>query len=206
MSETPVMEAIEKCTNVENSKSYTWRVELTRFGGKVVGKWSGPTTVEPDHAHLFLFLGDQRVATHQLGEASGEHTFGNDYGRGYRLAIGARDFKGNDVELVSTAVSTGNEPSLEAKVIFTFRIALGQNAQQTAQLTWESDAPFRPRESKAVVVIRGQDDEEHWIETANRSFDTKIRWGVGLTAAYTAEDYTGARHDVVRTPTTRRTP
>lgn len=191
-----------KCQDVEARQKYTWNVELSRFGDYLVGKWSGFNMLEPDHAHIAFFLGSERIAIQQLGKAQGELKIQRGFGPGYRVAIIARNFSGQDVEVVSTNVS-GTELPPPAKKSYEIRVALGKNAKNNAQLTYNWDGPFRPRESQYSIFEQGQDPRTDWINEASRSFDTGIRWGVGLAAAYTAEDYEGGRREVVRTPTTK---
>jgi hypothetical protein len=196
-------EPIAKCANVEDTKYYTWTVKISESGGKVVAEWSGPETFEPNYAHLALYLKQERVAWHALGKASGSHIFKETAGADYRLALAARDFQNQDVDFVTTGFTTTRERELEAEKTYKFRSAVGRNDQNAAQLTWESDAAFRPRQSKAILSVQGEGPRDYWIETANRSFDTGVRWGVGLSGAYTAEDYAGVTRVVVDSGTTK---
>ncbi len=192
-----------KCAPVRNHIDCQWTVQIKGFGGKVQAAWSSDTEVEPNYAELALFLGENLVATHKTGKGSGEHEFSQDYGNGYRLALRANDFQGNKVELASTAVTVRNEPAPPpVSKTYRFEIGLDRDGDHT-RLTWSSTAAFRPRQSQARVYVAGQDNPEPWIESANgqRTFDD-IRWGVGLSTAYTAEDFSGNRFELVRTPTT----
>lgn len=191
-----------KSKNVEQTTELSYEIKLEEFGGKVVGKW-GTSDIEPDNAHMVLFLGKDQKAVHKLGKKEGEHTFDFVYGKGYRIAIVARNFDNNEVEIVSTEVTEDSPKPLSATRKYTFRIALGRNSDDNAQLTWDSNAAFRPRQSQAFLYVKGNQEKDYWIEKANHSFDTDVRWGVALAAAYTAEDYNGKRIDLVRTPTTK---
>ncbi|GEM_PF-7009883 len=197
------MNAPIESKNVSQTLSYSWSVKISEYGGKIVAEWSSSAPFEPDHAHLFLFLGEKRVAIHKTGAASGKHTFDQSFGSGFRLALGGRDFEGNDVELVSTSDTTESHDPLEKSVSYSFSISLNMVDNQ-AQLQWDSDAPFRPRQSRALVFENGDIVRDPWIEKPNGNIPTDLRWGVGLAAAFAAEDFSGKRIDVARTPTTRR--
>jgi len=190
------------CKDVSDRKTYTFTVTIREFGGKVVGEWSNTAPFEPNYAHIALFLGNEQVERHSLGKASGAHTFNRSFGAGYRLAITGHNFSGADVELVSTAVTEHSTSSLTASKTYAFSVSLSQVEGQ-AQLTWASDAVFRPRQSRAEVTENGNVVRDPWIEAASGNQTTDLRWGVDLAAAYTAEDYSGKRIDIARTPTTK---
>ncbi len=192
-----------KCAPVGNHIDCQWTVQIKEFGNKVQAAWSSDTEVEPDYAELALFLGDELVATHKTGRSSGGHEFSQSYGGGYRLALRANNFKGEKVELVSTAVTEYGKPSPPpVSKKYRFQIGLDRDGNNT-RLAWSSTATFRPRQSQARVFVAGQDNREPWIEGASgKQTFNDLRWGVGLAVAYTAEDFSGNRFELVRTPTT----
>jgi len=194
------------CIPVEQTTITSFTVELFEHGGTLRARWDSNTDVEPNYATLFLYLGDENGrnekvrAEHKTGQRKGEHDFGINPGTGFRLALMANDFAGKKVELVST------EPELpKVTKEYSFKLVL-ENSDGKAKLTWSSNAAFRPRESRYRLYEEGGEKHGDWINEQNGSKTFQdVRWGVNLSAAYTAEGYghKPPRHELVRTPTTK---
>jgi len=192
------------CAGQSRSTTTSFSVELYEYGGTLRARWKSNTDMEPNYATLYLYLGDKVELKHKTGASKGEHDFKITRGRGFRLALMANDFSGDPVEVVSTAVSGHEElpEPVTKKYVFTMSLA---ESDRRAVLKWESDAPFRPRQSEAKLFIEGEEKHQVWIEQPNGSYRFEdVRWGVGLAAAYTAENYGGQKMDLVRTPETKR--
>lgn len=197
--------------NVEITVHYGFKVSLSELGGETHASWEpakpaagpqGPSPgFEPDYAHVFLYCPNGDVLKHETNMAAGKHNFGRNWGKGYKLAYIARNFQGQDVVLVETRVTEHRDDKVSAESEFQFRLAVSRNGNDNAQLTWSTNAPFKPRGSVLHMLKRG--NEARWYHASPRgSEDTGVNWGVQLSGVYYAEDFNGNRVDLVRTPTT----
>lgn len=196
-----------KCENVENTVRHRWNIRMEDHGGQLKVNWYSSTEAEPNWLRIVVYLDGREVDQRNAGASRGEHVFGRPYGAKYRAALEAKDYSDKWATVVTTGVSTHVRETLDAVAHFPFRIALGQNTDKNAQLTWGTpgnpeDPPFRMRDSEAIFDEDGKIRRDP-IGGPAHSFDTGARWGTKLQAAYSAQDYSGKRFNIVETPRTK---
>ena len=122
------------CAGQSNSTTTSFTVELFEYGGTLRARWNSDTEIEPDWAELYLYLGDEVHRKHKTGIGKGEHDFGVNPGRGFRLALMANDFSGKPVEVVSTG-STDDQGATSGPVTkrYVFTVSL-YNSNSRAEL------------------------------------------------------------------------
>ena len=195
-----------KCNNVEKTEKYNFGIKLIQHGSGYNAEWSSNYPVAPDWGTLSLRLGTKEKASHKTGTQSGKkEPILSEWGAGYVLTYFGRSFPPvKDLDFVVTPATTGAGGTVEGSADFYYTVWLGMNEHNNARVTWRTDLQVRPKQSLIRVFHKEKILLEEWVETSEGFIDTEVRWGVDLSAALIGEDFAGNKHDLVRTPRTRR--
>ncbi|MEM1177428.1 MAG: hypothetical protein AAGM22_03720 [Acidobacteriota bacterium] len=195
-----------QCQDVESPKeNLKFGIELIQHGAGYGVAWTSSSIVAPDHAFLAIRLGDEEKARHKTESPGGRRSeLLHEWGAGYRLGYLARSFAGVDTEFVVTPASSSSGGTETGSREFFCQIRLGMNQHERARVSWKSNLPFRPRESRLKVYRQDEEVYADWVGGANGHFETDVPWGVGLSAVLIGEDFQGQTQDLARTPRTRR--